>query len=79
MTEHKLNTIEEALAHQEQQIQDLSDMVICQGDEIILLKKHIRKLNDKIGMIEDSAGSGAADGENLSVSEAAAMNKPPHY
>ena len=32
--ENKLNNVEEALAHQEQQIQDLSDMVIRQSDEI---------------------------------------------
>ena len=71
--------IEETLAHQEQQIQDLSDMVIRQGDEIVLLNKHILKLNDKIGMMEESASNGGAEGEGLSVSEMAAMNKPPHY
>ena len=60
--------IEEALAHQEQQIQDLSDIVIEQGKDIDALKKYIAKLEGKIEVLED--GSGA---------EAPANEKPPHY
>lgn len=77
MTEEKLNVIEELIAHQENQIQDLSDMVVKQGDEIEALKSHLTKLEGKIGLLEETAGSG--EGEGLSVTEIAAMNKPPHY
>ena len=77
MNDNKLNNIEESLAHQEQQISDLSDMVVRQSDEIALLKKHIRKLEDKIGMIEDDVS--VSGSESLSISDIAARDKPPHY
>lgn len=77
MSDEKLNKIEEILAHQEQQIQDLSDMVVHQGDEILALKRYIGKLESKIEILEDSSQSG--DEKNLSVTEIAARNKPPHY
>lgn len=77
MTNEKLNAIEEVLAHQESQIQDLSDMVVKQGDEIEALKRHIGKLKDKIDILEETSGGG--EGEGLSVTEIAEMNKPPHY
>jgi len=67
--------LETALMHQEQQIQDLSDMVITQGRAIDRLERHILKMQSKITTLEDSADNS----ENMSVSEQAAMNKPPHY
>lgn len=72
-----LNHIEETLAHQERQIQDLSDTVSRQWTEIDLLKKHLRKLQDKIDMVGQSVAD--AGSENLSVTEQAARDKPPHY
>ncbi|HOO82177.1 MAG TPA: SlyX family protein [Alphaproteobacteria bacterium] len=75
MNNTALNKVEETLAHQEQQINDLSDMVITQGRDIEALKKQIRKLQDKIS-------SSAEDNNNekpLSATEYAARNKPPHY
>lgn len=66
MTEEKINTIEETLAHQEQQINDLSDMLIAQGREIEMLQQEIMKLQGKI--------------ENMDEGEAQPANqRPPHY
>lgn len=76
MFEEKMNRIEEALAHQDQQIQDLSEMVIVQGAEIASLKKLISRLLDKVDGLE---GASAAGGKTVSISEQAALNKPPHY
>lgn len=77
MTEQKLNQIEEHIAHQDQQIQDLSDMIIHQGKDIDRLKKHISKLESKIHVIEDSSAEG--DNSGASISDVAAREKPPHY
>ena len=77
MEENKTNHIEETLAHQEQQIQDLGEMVNRQWQEIDLLKKQLEKTNAKLGVLEETAGSSESDG--LSVTERAARDKPPHY
>ncbi|MCB9982976.1 MAG: SlyX family protein [Rhodospirillales bacterium] len=77
MNNEALDKIEETLAHQEQQIIDLSDMVITQGRDIDLLKKHIRQLENKIDVLEDEAAIG--EDKPLSVTEQAARAKPPHY
>ena len=77
MAENALHTIEETLAHHEQQITDLSDMVVRQSDEISVLKKYIVKLEDKIGAIEDDGN--IPSGESLSVTDIATRDKPPHY
>ena len=77
MTGNEINNIEETLAHQEQQISDLSEMVIRQGNEIERLKKHLLKLQGKIGVIEETAGT--QEGEGLSAMEQAERDKPPHY
>lgn len=73
----KNHHIEEILAHQERQIQDLNDMVLRQWHEIDVLKKGFEKLQGKINLI-DATGAGSAE-ELLSVSEQAARDKPPHY
>lgn len=70
--------IEETLAHQEQQINDLSEMIIAQGKDIEALKLYIRDLKSKIEMLEDDAGE-TTDQKPLSVTEQAARDKPPHY
>ncbi len=74
MPEDKLHCIEEELAHQEQKIIDLSDMVTCQWEEINALKKCLAKMQGKINMLEDSP-----EGEELSIADQAARDKPPHY
>lgn len=68
--------LEEMLAHQEQKIQDLSDMVTRQWAEIDRLKAHLIKMQDKITFLEENPG---ADNTGLSTSDIAKLNKPPHY
>jgi len=77
MSDEKLNAIEEMMAHQDRQIQDLNDIVTKQWNEIDTLKKHLLKLGAKIEEVEGIAKEGGSEG--LSVLEEAAMNKPPHY
>ena len=77
MSETRLQTLEETLAHQDQQIADLSEMLILQGREITKLHKEIAKIN---GKLEAAGGhSGQSEGEALSGADFAAQNKPPHY
>ena len=77
MSETRLQTLEETLAHQDQQIADLSEMLILQAREIAKLGKDIAKLNAKINIMENHEGHG--EGEALSGADFAAQNKPPHY
>ncbi len=64
MTQEK-DRIEETLAHQEQQINDLSEMLIAQNRDIEALQKKLEKLEGKIESAEE-------DGQP-------ADQKPPHY
>lgn len=76
----EITIIQEALAYQEQQITDLSEVVIVQGKEIQDLKFYIKKLEHKIEVIEEDISEDTGSGkEGLSVSEQAARDKPPHY
>ena len=77
MAENSTDKIEAALAHQDRQIQDLSDMVTRQWQEIDALKKYITGLQGKIESLEDTMRTG--EGEPLSVTEQALRDKPPHY
>lgn len=76
--EDKITHIETLLAYQEQQLQELSDVVITQGDEIIVLKKGLKKANDKITELELNISDNKKEGF-LSVTEMANHDKPPHY
>ena len=78
MSNEKLNNIESTVAHQEQQILDLSEMVAKQWDEINILKTRLARVQDKLNVVEDTANS-AGSGDGMSVSEMAASQKPPHY
>ncbi|MEM9468553.1 MAG: SlyX family protein [Pseudomonadota bacterium] len=71
------NQLEEALAHQEQKIEELNDVVTKQWQEIDKLKQQLTRLGTKIDEVEEIAKEGT--GESLTVSEEAALNKPPHY
>jgi len=42
-----------------------------------MLKKHVFRLQDKIGVLEDETH--ASGGKSLSATEIAARDKPPHY
>ncbi len=76
MNEDRLQKIETILAHQEQQIQDLSDGFIRQGREIDALKRRLELTTAKLSELEMAADSGD---KALSVTEQAARDKPPHY
>ncbi len=71
----RLNNLEETLAHQEQQISDLSDMLIAQGREMAHMAKEIAKLKAKIESHQEGAGDGGAG----NATDFAAQNKPPHW
>lgn len=71
----KLNTLEEMVSHQDRQIQDLNDVVTNQWAEIDALKRKLERLGAKMQEIEVAA----KDVEELSVTEQATLNKPPHY
>lgn len=77
MTEDRLNRIETTLAHQEQQIGDLSDMIRLQWKEIDLLKRRLEHTQGLLGDLQ--TGSAAEPGQPRSVAEIAAAEKPPHY
>ena len=78
MEEDRITKIEMTLAHQEQQIQDLSDMIAVQAKEIDRLKARLAHTQNKLLDIEHSSGTGG-ERAGLSVSEQAALDKPPHY
>ncbi|MBI2233535.1 MAG: SlyX family protein [Micavibrio aeruginosavorus] len=76
MNDEKLRQIETTLAHQDLQIQDLSEMVTRQWKEIEFLKRQIDQAQEKLSAFEAATPDGT---KPLSVSEAAALEKPPHY
>lgn len=76
MSDDRLINIETMLAHQDQQIQDLSDMLNVQRAEIDTLKRLLQKAQDKIADIEGAQGDKEPA---LSVAEQALRDKPPHY
>ena len=77
MEQDRLDKLETMIAHQERQIQDLSDMIALQGKEIEVLKARLAKTQTKLLDVERSAVGGERDG--MSVTEQAALDKPPHY
>jgi len=66
MSNQDIQNLQETIAHQEQQINDLSDMIIAQGHAIGDLKKEVLKLQGKMEQMDEG-------------SEQAADQKPPHY
>ncbi len=71
MSDEKITQIQETLAHQEQEIATLNQMVTRQWDEIDLLKKQIRKLQGSLAEVTEN--------QTTSAAEQAARDKPPHY
>lgn len=69
--------LEALMAHQERQIQDLSDMLNLHRKEIDILKTRLDRTQKKIVDME----AGALDGpeEKLTPTEQALRDKPPHY
>ena len=73
MSDETIMKVQEALAHQDQSINDLSDMLIQQGNEIVRLNSKIEKLEAKLN---DAQGSGSND---FGAQANPADQKPPHY
>lgn len=78
MNDEMLHKIEITLAHHEQQITDLSEMINAQWQQIEMLKRQLAKAQDKLTLLEAGAGDGTDDSA-LSVTEIALRDKPPHY
>lgn len=94
-TENKIESIEMALAEQEKQIADLSDMVVRQWREIDALKISLKQAELRMGEMAQLASASAvaaarsalAGGawdqdeanEAMSVADQARALKPPHY
>ncbi|WP_321395419.1 SlyX family protein [Emcibacter sp.] len=68
--EDKLTGLEIKLAHQDQQIHDLSDMVTRQWHEIDRLKKALQKTESRLSLLEE---------DDSDTGNAPAYEKPPHY
>lgn len=77
MTDDTLQDIQIMLAHQERQIQDMSDLINLQRKEIDILKARLDKTQRKIVEMEHGAGDGKDAA--MSVTEQALRDKPPHY
>lgn len=72
-----IHTLEEIVQHQERQIQDLSDMVAAQWQDIDKLKKSVVMLQQKLVTMTQDQMDGQSD--PMSVTEIALRDKPPHY
>lgn len=72
--DNRLDDLEMALAHQEQQIQDMSEMITAQWKEIDRLKARISRLEGKSEDAQQDSGE-----KSLSATDIAARDKPPHY
>jgi len=77
MTQDRIEKLEVMIAHQERQIQDLSDMLGLQGKEIDTLKIRLDRTQKKI--VDMEMAPGETQGEALSPTEQALRDKPPHY
>ena len=64
----RLDAIEEKLAHLEQAVHELSDVVARQQKELDRALERNQRLLDKIAAIESESGTSAT-----------AYEKPPHY
>lgn len=74
--EKRIIDIETLLAHHEEQINEMSDMISSQWKQIDLLKKQMLHLSDKLKQTQNDA---LDDNRLLSSLEQAAQDKPPHY
>lgn len=76
MNNETLIKIETTLAHHDQQIQELNDVIHQQWKEIEMLKSKLVHVLAKMKEVEANASSAS---EGLSVTDLAAQEKPPHY
>lgn len=77
MSEDRITDLEITIAHHEQQLQDLSDVVTDQWKQIELLKRRLDKALSKIDQMQNDTGDNSESG--LSSIEKAALEIPPHY
>lgn len=77
MSEDRLMNLEMNIAHLEQKLEDLSDVVSAQSNIISQLKAKLNLQQSKIEEIE--MNTRVNNSETLSASEVAARDKPPHY
>lgn len=73
----RITELERLVAHQDKQIEELSDMTSAQWREIDVLKTQVTYLIHRLRDDAHSADDKSADAK--SVTEFAALNKPPHY
>lgn len=78
MNDDKIIDIETALAHHEQQITEMSEVITDQWKMIDALKSRLDKLLAKIERLEQSPQEDDRN-EALSGIEFARQNTPPHY
>ena len=75
--DERINTLEMNIAHLEQKLDDLSDVVAMQDQIITALRAKNNIIQSKIEDMEQLARDG--EGKSLSAGEIAARDKPPHY
>ena len=73
--ENRIIDIETTLAHHDEQIAQMSDLITDQWKQIEALKKQLSRLSDKLEQGDDGSGQN----RQLSTLEQAAQDKPPHY
>ena len=66
--EARVQNLEEALAHRDSELQDLSDMVSQQWKRIEAMESELNRTKDRIITLEDDVGQGPE-----------ADQKPPHW
>lgn len=66
--EARVQALEEALAHRDSELQDLSDMVSQQWKRIEAMEGELNRTKDRIITLEDDVGQGPE-----------ADQKPPHW
>jgi SlyX protein len=76
--QNKISDLETLIAHQDKQIQELNEVVTRQWQEIDALKQYVQRTKAKIEELELSIGD-LGNEKEMSVTEEAAANKPPHY
>ena len=72
-----MSKLEEMVAHQSKEIDELNEIVTTQWAEIEAMKKKINDMDQRLQALRNDHY--AAEDENLSVSEIAQRDRPPHY
>jgi SlyX protein len=68
LRKNRLDTLESTVAHQDQTIEELSDVVARQAAEISDLTEKLNSLRERLSELEESDGDGGPD-----------EPPPPHY